>query len=80
MCTDGAPVNVKMHQLIQIELDEHYLLTLCPAHKIELVIMDAFEQSYLNINCNEDYVNVYYFFKSELTLEVVQTSGPFSGY
>ena len=63
MCTEGAPVNVKMHQLIQTELGEHYLLTLCPDHKIELVIMDSFEQSDLNNNCNKDYVNVYYLFK-----------------
>ena len=59
MCIDGAPVNVKMHQLIQTELRGHYLLTLCPAHKIELAIKDAFEQSDLNNNCNKDYVNVY---------------------
>ena len=63
MCTDGAPVNVKMHKLIQTELGEHYLLTLCPAHKIELAIKDAFEQLDLNNNCNKDYVNVYYLFK-----------------
>ena len=63
MCTDGAPVNAKMHQLIQTELGEHYLLTLCPAHKIELAIKDAFEQLDSNNNCNKGYVNVYYLFK-----------------
>ena len=60
--TNGAPANVKMHQLIQTEVGEHYLLILCPAHKIELVIKDAFEQSDFNNNCNKDYVNVYYLF------------------
>ena len=68
MCTNGAPVNVKMHQIIQTELGEHYLLTLCTAHKIEFEIKGDFEQSDLNNNCN----------KSELTLEVVQMSRPFS--
>ena len=63
MSTDGAPVKVKMHQLIQTELREHYLLTFCPANKIELVIKDAFKQSDLNNDCNKDYVNVYYLFK-----------------
>ena len=62
MCTAGAPVNVKMHQLIQTELGEHYLLPLCPAHKIELAIKDAFKQLDLN-NCGKDYDNVYYLFK-----------------
>ena len=63
MCTDGALVNVKMHQLIQTEIGEHYLLTFCPAHKIELAIKNAFKQSDLNNNCNKDYVNVYYLLK-----------------
>ena len=53
----------RMHQLIQTELEEHYLLTLCPAHKIELANKDAFKQSDLNNNCIKDYVNVYYLFK-----------------
>ena len=63
MCTDGAPVNVKMHRLIKNELGEHYLLTLCPAHKIELAIKDVFELSNLNNDCNTDYVNIFYLFK-----------------
>ena len=63
MCTDGTPVNVKMHQFIQTELGEHYLLTIYPAHKIELAIKDFFEQSDFNNNCNKDYANVYYLFK-----------------
>ena len=63
MCTDGAPVNVKMYKLIKRELGDHYLLTLCPAHKIELAIKDAFEESGLNNDCNNDYTNIYYLFK-----------------
>ena len=52
MCTDGTPVNVKMQNLIITELGEHYLLTLCPVHIIELVIQDAFKSSDLNNKCN----------------------------
>ena len=63
MCTDDAPVNVKMHQLIQTKLGEHYLLTLCPAHKNDLAIKDTLEQSDLNNNCNKDYANAYCLFK-----------------
>ena len=63
MRIDGAPVNVKMHQLIQTELGEHYLLTLWPTHKIELAVKDVFEQLDFNNNCNKDYVNIYYLFK-----------------
>ena len=59
MCTDGAPVNIKMHKLIKTELGEHYLLTLRPAHKIRLALQDAFESSDLNNDCNMDYVNIF---------------------
>ena len=50
---------LKFHQT---EVGEHYLLIFCPAHKIELVIKDAFEQSDFNNNCSKDYINVYYLF------------------
>ena len=39
------------------------MLTLCPAHKIELAIRDAFEESLLNNDCDEDHTNLYYLFK-----------------
>ena len=52
-----------MDELIKNEIGEHYLLTLCPAHKIELAIENAFELSALNNNCNTDYVNIFYLFK-----------------
>ena len=52
-----------MYNLIKTELGEHYLLTLSPAHKIELAIQDAFESSDLNNKCNTDYVNIFYLFK-----------------
>ena len=63
LCTDGAPVNVKMHKLIKNEIGKHYLLTLCPTHKTELAKENAFELSTLNNNCNTDYVNIFYIFK-----------------
>ena len=50
---------MKIHELIKNEIGEHYLLTLCPAHKIELAIENVFELSALNT----DYVNVFYLFK-----------------
>ena len=52
-----------MHKLIKNEIGEHYLLMLCPAHKIELAIENAFELSALNNDCNTDYVNIFYLFK-----------------
>ena len=80
MCTDGTPVNVKMHQLIQTELGEHYLLTLCSAHKIELAIKDTFKQSDLNNNCNKDYVNIYYLFKkANLSWRLFKCQAHFQG-
>ena len=63
MCSDGASVNVKLHQLVQEELGEHYTLVLCPSHKVELAIGDAFKVSELNTLCQEDVTNVYYLFK-----------------
>ena len=80
MCTDGAPVNVKMYQLIQTELGEHYLLTLCPAYKIERAIKDACEQSDLNNICNKDYINVYYLFvKANLRWRLFKCQTHFQG-
>ena len=66
MCTDGAPVNIKMHKLIKTELGEHYLLTLCPAYKIGLAIQDAFELSDLKNHFNMGYVNIFYLFKKQI--------------
>ena len=47
-----------MYKIIKTELGEHYLLTLCPAHKIELAIQDTFESFDLNNKYNADYVNI----------------------
>lgn len=63
MCSDGASVNVKLHRLVQEELGAHYTLVLCPSHKVELAIGDAFKLSELNSQCQEDVKNVYHLFK-----------------
>ena len=52
-----------MHKLIKNDISEHCLLTLCPTHKIEITIENAFELSTLNNDCNTDYVNIFYLFK-----------------
>ena len=63
MCTDVAAVNVKLHRLVKSEIGEHYLLTLCPGHKVELALHDAFKHSKLNTTTKKDYKDIYYFFK-----------------
>ena len=62
MCTDGASVNVALHHLVKEEMGEHYLFVLCPGHKVELALKDAFKESTLNDSC-EDLRNTYYLFK-----------------
>ena len=63
MCTDGASVNVALHHLVKEEMGEHYLLVLCPSHKVELALKDAFKESTLNDRCDEDLRITYYLFK-----------------
>ena len=63
MCTDGAPMNVRMHELVKEELGDNHQLILCRAHKLELAIHDAFKTVPLNTECENDSVNIYYFFK-----------------
>ena len=63
MCTDGAPVNIHMHGLVKDELGNHHQLILFPAHKLELAMHDAFKTVPLNTKCENDSVNIYYFFK-----------------
>ena len=38
-------------------------LILCPTHKVELAINDAFKEVPIVFEVNKDYVNIYYFFK-----------------
>ena len=56
MCTDGAAVNLAMYHLVKEEVDDHYMFTLCPAHKIELARSDTCKESALNNNCIQNCV------------------------
>ena len=38
MCSDDTNVNVAAYNLAKEDLGEHYLLILCPAHKLELAV------------------------------------------
>ena len=51
MCSDCAPVNVHLHEMVKAELGDHHQLTLCPAHKLELTRHDAFKTVELNTEC-----------------------------
>ena len=69
-----------MHELIKNEIVEHYLLTLCPTHKIEWAIENAFELSALNNNYNTDNVNIFYLFKKvNLRLRLFKRQSIFDG-
>ena len=63
MYTGDVPVNVAMYRLVKEKLSEYYMLTLCPARKIELAISDAFKESTLNNTCSQNYVNIYCLFR-----------------
>ena len=52
-----------MHRLVKEEIGEHYQLILCPAHKIELAMHDAFKKLQINTDVEKDCINIYYFFK-----------------
>ena len=43
MCSDGATVNKALYRLVKQEMGEHYRLVLCPSHKLELALGDAFK-------------------------------------
>ena len=59
MCSDGTKINVAAYNLAKEDLGEHYLLILCPAHKLELAIKDAFETSNFNEEVEKDLNNIY---------------------
>ena len=65
LCTDGAAVNVAAAGIIRRDLDtdDDYVNTLCPAHKIELAIENAFDTVPFNKDVEKDLVDIYYFFK-----------------
>ena len=43
ICSNGAQVNIAMHQVIKEQISDHYMLVLCPNHKIKFAIHDAFD-------------------------------------
>ena len=69
MCSDGAAVNFKLHKLLKPKMGEHYLLTLCPGHKVELSLKDSFKDLVMNIHTEKDYKDIYCFFE-KITFEM----------
>ncbi len=81
MCSDSAAVNRAIYNLLAEEFGDHYLLLLCPSHKFELAINDAFGSSLLNNKTEKDYTEIYYFFKkSPLRWASFETTKSFHGY
>ena len=75
---DAAAVNITAYRLMREELGEHYLLMLCPAHKLELAIKDAFTAIALDSKCNEDYTSIYDSFKkANLKWRLMKRQGSF---
>ena len=62
MCSDDTNVNVAAYNLAKEDLGEHYLLILCPAHKLELAVKDAFKTSNFNEKVQKDLRDLYIFF------------------
>ena len=49
--------------MVKEELGDHHQLILCPAHKLELAQHDNLKTVELNTECENDSVNLYYYFK-----------------
>ena len=63
LCSDSARVNISPYNRIKDEIGEHYMLILCPSHKFELSLHNAFKISELNSDCEEEYRDIYYLFR-----------------
>ena len=63
MCSDSRSINVAAYNLAKEDLAEHYLLILCPAHKLELAIKNAFKTSNFNEEVRKDLNDIFYFFR-----------------
>ena len=63
ICSYGAAVNRAVYNVLHEEMGDHYLLMICPSHKFELAIHDAFSKSLLNGSTESNYSDAYYFFK-----------------
>ena len=80
MCTDRESVNIAMYKLVKQDMGDHLLLTLCPAHKLELAIENAFSLSNVNKLCAETYKTVLYFFRrSDLRWRLFKRQATFDG-
>ena len=62
MCSDDTNVNVAAYNLAKEDLGEHYLLILCPAHKLELAVKDVFKTSNFNERSKKIYMIYFIFF------------------
>ena len=63
ICSDAASVNIKLWKLIKDELGQQYFLSKCISHKFELAVGDAFKGSSVNQTVEQNYIDIYYFFK-----------------
>ena len=80
MCSDSRNVNVAAYNLAKEDL-EHYLLILCPAHKLELAIKDAFKTSNFNEEVQKDLRDIFYFFhKANLKSCLMKQQAQFMGF
>lgn len=80
LCTDGAAVNIAYYNLVKNDLGDHYTLVLCPAHKLELAIKDAFSISALNTTSQKDLSDTYYLFKkANLKWRLMKRQASFMG-
>ena len=61
MCSNGVWINIAMHRVVKEQIGNHYMLVLCPNHKIDLAIHDAFDLSSLNALSETNLTNVFYF-------------------
>ena len=61
--SDGTNTNKVLHKLEKKETGDWLIQILCLSHKLELVIYDAFKQSKLNRDAEEQLELVYYLFK-----------------
>ena len=58
-----ASINIKLWKLIKEKLGQQYFLSKCISHKFELAVGDAFKGFSLNQTVEQNYIDIYYFFK-----------------
>ena len=81
MCSDSKNANVAAYNLNNEDVEEHYLLILCPAHKLELAIKDAFKTTNFNEEVQKDLNDIFYFFgKANLKWCLMKQQAQFMGF